>query len=853
MGGCTNFNVNFTNNNTGGSGGGGGCDSSSNVNYILSNVLSIVNELSNISASSNVDYLNTITSISESEFFTNNKQLDIIKYLTTNRIPGEFSNLGPPYGIDRLFTETLGGICVIQNKYKQLNGKSILIEKYFNGSSSDTLFPSASMGKIQLVMIVSSMIKQGVSWYNGGTLKTFSLLTTVDDIVDGTDILSSGLLPGISSLRIVDFLQFKTGISQQSGLMYMMNNESGSPPFLTNYYLQWNIMNNKSTLNSTDPGNQALYDAGKSNADTILTNATLGYGPEAVYAYFAGVYDTHPDSAYFPDASTYSIDLTAGPNAMDAAKTLLINNATSVPFDISIRAWINSLRSDPSTYTLGYLLNLLSFILPEIIENPIEVFFSSLCKQRVVADDGLKQGTGPNRSFEYDFETYPLLSWLVQIAICKVVRDATITGATEFTDDRYYKLLDANSLDYVYRDIQLNGLDNLYGTPYNQTTVELLRDNVRGYFQRHILLPAGVGRNNLNCILQAGPSGCIYYDYNRFTLPDLTKIGSLILKDLHLMGWTGNNASTFTTRNCDATVVMDGYHLYNIITMCNADVPGDPSFDYNNQSMFNIPTYIAPLTPTIEDVIAPAFMSVSNNMPIMSNGMWVVQKNGRGFTNNNMSTNLVTSSSDFQTNRNSNYIFEAQRIEWHGSGGQMVYLDPEHDTCITLVNIPFEPRTILDRYYYQGRQDTVYFNRLNDDVLSDLGLYQVTPYYNMSNTITAFDFTEINKYLVYNASRIVPDFNAYVLGFDRTALLGLFYNKETMNRFSSYLNDNTVSLTDEGFDSYPLLAGTDTTFYQMVRPLPGVAPTDFTYPYPVATLINYFNDVINPKIITTLL
>jgi uncharacterized membrane protein len=268
----------------------------------LSNVLTLVNEFSNLNT--NVEYLETVTSISESEFFTNNKQIELVKYLTTTRIPGPVSNLGPPYGNDRLFSETLGGICINQNKYKQLNGASVLIEKYFNGLGKDTLFPGASMGKIQLVMIVSSMIKQAVSWYNGATLKTFSLLTTVADIIDGTDIASSGLLPGISTLRIVDFLQFKTGISQQSGLTYFMNNETGTPPFITNSYLQWNIMNNKATLNSTDPGNQALYDAGKTNADTILANATLGYGPEAVYAYFAGIYETHPDTARFPDKTT---------------------------------------------------------------------------------------------------------------------------------------------------------------------------------------------------------------------------------------------------------------------------------------------------------------------------------------------------------------------------------------------------------------------------------------------------------------------------------------------------------------------------------------------------------------------
>jgi len=837
-GGSTNVTVQLTNNNNGGC-----CDSNSNLSYILSNVITIVNELSNINA--NVDYLETVTSISESEFFTNDKQLELVRYLTTTRIPGPVSNLGPPYGTARLFSETLGGICITQNKYKQLNGKSVLIEKYFNGSSKDTLFPGASMGKSQLVIMVSSMIKQAVSWYNSSTLKTFSLLTTVSDIIYGTDIASSGLLPGISNLRIVDFLQFKTGINQQSGLMYFMNNETGTPPFITNYYLQWNIMNNKATLNSTDPGNQALYDAGKTNADTILTNATLGYGPEAVYAYFAGIYESHPDTARFPNKTTYGITLSAGPAAITAAKALLINNATSVPFALSIRAWLNYLRSDPVTYTLGYLLNLLGFTTPEIVENPIEVFFSSTCKQRVVANDSLKQGTGTNRLFEYDFETYPLLGWFVQIVICKAVRDSGSTGATEFTDTRYYKPVGSTALNTVYSDISLNGTDKLYGSPSNQTTVELLRDNVRGYFQRYILLPAGVGRNNQNCILQAGPSGCIYYDYNRFTLPDLAKIGTLVLKDLHLMGWTGNNSATLTTTNCNATQVMDGYHLYNVITMCNADIPGEP--------MFSVPTYIAPLTATIEDVIAPAFNSVSNTMPIMSNGLWVVQKTGNGFTNNNTSSNLVTSSSDFSTNRNPNFTFEAQRLEWHGSGGQLLYLDPEHDICTALLNVTFDPRSTLDQTYYQSKKNTVSFQRLSSNVLLDLGLYQATPYYSMSNTAIAYSLTDMTKYVVYNTSRLVPDLNAYILGFDRTALLGMFYNKESMNRFSGYLTDNTVSTNNNGFESFPLVSGTDTTFYQMVRPLPGLAATSFTYPYPVATLINYFNDVIHPKIITTLL
>ena len=142
---------------------------------------------------------------------------------------------------------------------------------------------------------------------------------------------------------------------------------------------------------------------------------------------------------------------------------------------------------------------------------------------------------------------------------------------------------------------------------------------------------------------------------------------------------------------------------------------------------------------------------------------------------------------------------------------------------------------------------------MSNDVLSDLGLYQATPYYSMSNTAIAYDVTDMTKYIVYNTSRIVPDLNAYILGFDRSALLSLFYNKEGLNRFTGYLTDNTVSTNDDGFESFPFLSGTDNTFYQMVRPLPGLAPTDFSYPYPVATLINYFNDVIHPKIITTLL
>jgi len=311
------------------------------------------------------------------------------------------------------------------------------------------------------------------------------------------------------------------------------------------------------------------------------------------------------------------------------------------------------------------------------------------------------------------------------------------------------------------------------------------------------------------------------------------------------MGWNGTNARTLTTRNCDATVVMDGYHLYNVITMCNSDIPGEPTF--------NVPTYIAPLSATTEDAIAPAFMSVSNTMPIMSNGLWVIQKTGNGFTNNNTSSYLVTSSADFNANRNPYYIFEAQRFEWFGSGGQLMYLDPEHDICTTLVNVPFEPRSVLDQTYYQSKKNTVDFSRLSDNVLLDLGLYQTTPYYSMSNTTIAYDFTDFTKYTIYNASRILPDLNAYILGFDRTALLGMFYNKETMNRFSGYLTDNTVSTNNDGFESFPLIAGTDTTFYQMVRPLPSLAPTNFTYPYPLATLINYFNDVIHPKIITTLL
>ena len=72
-----------------------------------------------------------------------------------------------------------------------------------------------------------------------------------------------------------------------------------------------------------------------------------------------------------------------------------------------------------------------------------------------------------------------------------------------------------------------------------------------------------------------------------------------------------------------------------------------------------------------------------------------------------------------------------------------------------------------------------------------------------------------------------------------------------MTRFSAYLTDNTVSTDDAGFDSFPILSGTDSTFYQMVPPLTGVAPTG-GFPV-VGSLINYFNDVIYPKIITTLL
>ena len=820
-----------------------------NVNSTLSNVLTIVNELSSVST--NVEYLNTVTRIGNSEYSTNEKQIEFIKYITTTRIPGPKSALGPPYGFDRLLTETLGGICVTQNKYKQLNGKSILIEKYFNGAEKNTLFTSASMGKIQFIMLVSSMIKQRVAWYNGPTKVQFSLLTTVAEMVYGTDIVASGLLPGIVNLRVIDFLQFKTGLIYQSGLLYLMKNEPGTPPFITNYYLVWNIIYNYTNLYAADPANTGVYYQALVDVGTILAVAVNNYGVEAAYAYLAGIYTTHKDASYFPNAATYGINLANGPAAMAAAKTFLIDTVSPVPFNVSIRAFIDAQRSDPNTYVLGDLLSLISYVLTEIVENPIEIFFGTRFKQNVT----LGQGTRPNCLFEYDFETVPLLSWLTQIVLCKSIRDKDIISDdalnTEFSNTDFYKPVGSHDLDTVYANIKLDGLDNLYGEPANQTTVELLRDNVRGYFQRHIMLPAGVGRNNQNCILQAGPSGCIYYDYNRFAMPDLTKIGALILKDLHLMGWTGNNAEGFTTANCDATQVMDGYHLYNIITMCNADIPGGTNYVHYTQSLFNVTMYLAPsYDQTSEDPIFPAFLSVSNNMPIMSNGMWVVNKNGTGFNNNNMSSNLVTSASDF-SNRNRYFNFEAQRLEWHGAAGQLLYLDPEHDICTCVLNMPFTPRSVLDQTYYQERKDLVHFVRLSDTTLLDLDLYQPSPYEGMSNTALAFNVTDITKYIVYTASRVVPDYNAYLLSFDKNALLSLLYNNGEMTRFSAYLTDNTVSQNDDGFESYPILSGTDSTFYQMVTPLTGIASTGG---FPVfGSLINYFNDVIYPEIITTLL
>ena len=818
-----------------------------NVNSTLSNVLMVA---------SNVDYLNTVTLIANSEFTTNEKQIELTKYLTTTRIPGAISNLGPPYGFDRLLTETLGGICITQNKYKQLNGKSILIEKYFNGTSKDTLFTGASMGKIELVMIVSSMIKQNIAWYNGATKVQLSMLTTVAEIVDGTDIVDSGLLPGILNLRVIDFIQLKTGLPYQSGLLYFMRKEPGSPPFITNYYLVWNITINYTNLYAANPVNIALYTQALYDAGTIIAVANTinppGYGSEAMQAYFAGIYTTHKDASYFPNAATYGINLSNGPAAMAAAEEFLINNLNPIPFNVSIRAFTDAMKSDTNTYALGYLLNLLSFVLPEIIENPIEPFFGTYFKQNVIEG----QATKPDCLFEYDFETFHLLSWLIQITLCKCIRDKNSISdpklETEFSKTEFYTPVDTHDLDTVYEDIRLDGDEHLFGSPTKQKTVELLRNNIRGYFQRHIMLPAGVGRNNQNCILQSGPSGCIYYDYNRFTMPDLTKIGALILKDLHLMGWNGNNAEGFTTDNCEATQVMDGYHLYNVITMCNADIPGDtPHYKHDIQSLFAITMYLAPLSQTSEDPIFPAFLSVSNNMPIMSNGMWVVNKNGTGFTNNNMSSYLVTNASDFDS-RNPYFNFEAQRLEWHGSAGQLLYLDPEHDMCTVVLNIPFTPRSSAsDQTYYQSKKDTAHFVRLDYNTLADIDLYQPSPYEGMSNTAFAFNVTDITKYIVYTTSNLVPDINAYILGFDKNALLALTYNNSELNQFSAYLTDNTISVNEDGFDSYPLLSGTDSTFYQMVNPLNGVAPTGG---FPVfATLINYFNDVIYPKIITIIL
>ena len=820
-----------------------------NVNSTLSNVLTIVNELSSVST--NVEYLNTVTRIGNSEYSTNEKQIEFIKYTTTTRIPGSRSALGPPYGFDRLLTETLGGICVTQNKYKQLNGKSILIEKYFNGTDKNTLFTGASMGKLQFIMVVSSMIKQRVAWYNGPTKVQFSLLTTVAEMVYGTDIVASGLLPGIVNLRVIDFLQFKTGLIYQSGLLYLMKNEPGTPPFITNYYLVWNIIYNYTNLFAADPANIGVYGQAATDVGIILAVAVNNYGVEAAYAYLAGIYTTHKDASYFPNAATYGITLANGPLATTAAKTFLVDTVSPVPFNVSIRAFIDAMRSDPNTYAFGYLYNLIGAVLTEIVENPIEIFFGARFKQNVT----LGQGTRPNCLFEYDFETVPLFSWLTQIVLCKSIRDKGIISDdalnTEFSNRDFYTPVGSTALNTVYADIKLNGTDNLYGQPANQTTVDLLRDNLRGYFQRHIMLPAGVGRNNQNCILQAGPSGCIYYDYNRFAMPDLTKIGALILKDLHLMGWTGNNAETFTTANCDATQVMDGYHLYNVITMCNADIPGDTHYVHYTQALFDKPTYLAlSYDQTSESSILPGFLSVSNNMPIMSNGMWVVNKNGTGFNNNNMSSYLVTSASDF-SNRNRYFKFEAQRLEWHGAAGQLLYLDPEHDACTCVLNIPFTPRSVNDQTYYQERKDLVHFERLSDSTLLDIDLYQPSPYEGMSNTTLAFNITDILKYIVYATSRVVPDYNAYFLGFDKNALLSLAYNNGEMTRFSAYLTDNTVSVNDDGFESYPILSGTDSTFYQMVTPLTGIASTGG---FPVfGSLINYFNDVIYPEIITTLL
>ena len=824
----------------------------SNIGYILSNVLSIGQQLNSTSA--NVDYLNTITQIDQSGLSTNEKQIEFIKYITTERIPGEQSLLGPPYGLDRLLTETLGGICVSRNNYTRINEKSIIIEKYFNGTSEDTLFTSASMGKIQLVMIVSSMIKQKVSWYNGVTRKQLSLLTTVEEIVEGTDIILNGFLPGIKDLRIIDFLQFKTGLTDQSGLLYIMRKEPpGKPPFITNSYLAWNITINYSNLVAADSAYTLLYGAAAYTAVSISQNSDAGYGTEAAQAFFAGIYNNdHKDYIHFFQGLTPT-EIAYGPAAMARAKTFLFESA--VPFNVSIRAYINYLRNDPTTYVLGDLLNLLGFTLPEIVENPIEIFFGKRFKQNVTAD------TLPtNPKFEYDFETVPLLGWLTQIVICKAIRDKSLTPPNEFSSASY-TAVNPNDLNTVYNDIQLDGDDNLYIpsgiNPFEFTphaTAVLLRDNIRAYFQRHIILPAGLGRNNKNCNLQSGPSGCIYYDYNRFAMPDLTKIGLLILKDLHLMGWTGDNAETFTTANCEATEVMDGYHLYNIITMYNADIPGNDNYDYPSQSLFNVMMYVPPPPPgsPYADPIFPGFLSVSNNMPIMSNGMWVVNKNGIGFNNNNIGDQyLVSSASDF-ANRKDSFNFEAQRLEWHGSAGQLLYLDPEHDLCTCVLNIPFSPRNSPSIDYYQDNKNIVTFSSLSEDVIADIDLYHSSPYDNMYNAPFPFDVRDVTKYITYNIARIIPDFNAYVLSFDKNAFLSLVYNNDEMKRLTQYISDNTVSVNDEGFESYPLLTGTDSQFFQMVLPLPGVAspPPNF---YNLGTLINYFNDVIYPKIITILL
>jgi hypothetical protein len=800
--------------------GGGGNIPYDTINAISANVSIIKSEVYGLTSNmlaltSNLDYLNTITSINEAGFLKNKRHIELIKLIDTYIIPTSVSSTQGNYD-DALMSESMGGLCIIENKYNRTKKTNTIIDTYFNLCNRDTLFTGDSLGTLHVTMIVSSMIKKGVQWENSGITKTFSLDTTVSDILNGID--TTGILPGLMNVKIIDFLQGRTGLSQQSQLYNVFDLDDSN--YLMNQYTTWIIRNYTDVISTIDSAHSTLYHEVADLCNYISNN-------RGIELFMAGLYGD-PNFPSLPDPS----DTTKGQQAISAVNNYMLNN--DMPWSISIDAWIYYLSS---ITTYSYFLNLLRLLNNRFIEsseNPIELLFDYK-SQRVIVNDTYKQSCGINRPYSsHDIFSYIVLIWLVQIVICKAVRDE-VQPEFNTTSNNYSAV---GSLYNLYSDMQLDE----HGNPGNQGTCDILRDNTINYFRRNILLPSGVGRRNKNCILQAGPNGLIFSRFNKSTLHDITSLGSLVISELQAMGWNGQNASSITSGNCQNTSVLDGYHLYNVVTLCNSESPGNTTYNSNVHSTFNdFDYYTATSVSTpLEQNVPPEFMSMSNNVPIWSNGLFVPSKYSVSLVNNNTYSNVVTNSSNF-SNRVTNPTFQARVLSTLDEGNQLIHMDLQSNLCMSMLSFSLSSCSPL---FLNENYSSVHFEPVDSTTIEDLGLYADSPYNHMSDTSEVYSRAAIRDYMYYLCALISPDVLTYCTGFNKEFILGKVSSTHDIYSLRTYIEENSG---DTGIRSFPDSIMSRMNMHRITYPpLSGVSPPTSTHHY--GTLRNYFEEELYPII-----